>query len=191
MEKRKDYEIAADEFAALAKSLGLDVTAEFVPFSQSRNAKEKHRSLNWRCTVTRSAKPIAGLEAVDYSAGIAHCPAYKADARALGNANSMLRAKFIEWECENGKRSHVNEYQQPHGTKPILPKTDDVLSSLARNSDVLEYPRFEDWAGDLGYDPDSREAERVYRLCLAQALALRAAIGDDNLAKLRGFAQEM
>ena len=60
----QDYEIAAREFAAKLESLGLSVSAEFVPFSASRNAGDKLPSLNWRCTVSRNGNPLAGLGAM-------------------------------------------------------------------------------------------------------------------------------
>lgn len=171
--------------------LGLTVSAEFVPFSQSRNAKPDarpgERSLNWRVTLKHNGRDVL---TTDYSAGIGHCPAYKASARRLGNANSLLRAQFIEWETENGKESHTNEFQRPYGIKPILPDSSDVIYSLVSDSDVLDCSTFEEWAGNLGYDPDSRKAEAIYRACLEIALKLRNSIGDAELSALREAAQD-
>ena len=50
------------------------------------------------------------------------------------------------------------------------------------DSEVLEYSSFEQWANVFGYNEDSREAEKVYNVCLATALKFNqigaAAIGE-------------
>lgn len=189
----QDYEIAALEMGKLAAALGLAIECEFVPFSRSRNAGEASPSLNWRCSVTRSGKPVIGLEAIDYMQGSGYCPAHK-KGKAHWSGNSHYMARAVASECETGKISEVRRWRADEFTpgKPIAPPPlVDVLSSLCRDSDALEYARFEDWADDLGFDPDSRKGEAIYRQCLALALALRAATGDDNLQKLRSFANEM
>ena len=54
------------------------------------------------------------------------------------------------------------------------------LPSLA----FLDAGGFENWAAEYGFDPDSRKAESIYRLCLEYALAMRAALGDSGMAEL-------
>jgi len=51
------------------------------------------------------------------------------------------------------------------------PTADDVLFSLVSDASGTDQP-FEDWASDLGYDDDSRSAEKVYKACLATRHAL-------------------
>lgn len=187
----QDYERAAAEFAILASELALSVKCDFVPFSQSRNKGEDRLSLNWRCTVERNGRAITGLEAVDYMQGSGHCPASKAGGKRFAIKADMQRA--IALECETGKRALPDMGGRPYQTKtPIAPPTAaDVLSALWLDSDVIDYACFEDWAADLGYDPDSRKGEATYRACLATALALRSAIGEADFAKLRDLAREM
>lgn len=186
----QDHKAAAVAFAELCARLGLSVGCAFVPFSQSRNAKEKSPSLNWRCAVTREGRPITGLEAVDYMQGSGHCPAAKLSVREAGGANSIGRARSIAKECETGKTDHPYAIMQ--SGKPIAaPTAADVISCLCRDSDVIDYARFEDWAGEFGYDPDSRSAEKTYRACLETALALRAAIGEAALSELREIANQL
>src|SRR5579859_2566391 len=44
------------------------------------------------------------------------------------------------------------------------PDVDDVVECLATDAASIVNARdFEDWAGDLGFDVDSRKAERTYR----------------------------
>lgn len=172
--------------------LGLSVRSEFVPFSASRNAKAKakpsERSLNWRVTLERQGRAICGP--TDYSAGIAHCPAYKLSVADAGARTSLMRGELIEFETEKGRTANPHRSRIFPGGAAILPQSADVIYSLARDSDVLDFARFEDWASEFGYDPDSRSAEATYRACLEIALSLRAGLGEADLAALRAAAAE-
>ena len=64
------------EIAATLESLKLSVDARFVPFSQSRNKAEKHKTLNWVMTVKRDGRDVL---TTDYMAGMAHCPGHAAE----------------------------------------------------------------------------------------------------------------
>jgi hypothetical protein len=70
---------------------------------------------------------------------------------------------------------------------PIKPKIESILECVALDASVLDYPSFEAWVPDLGYDRDSRKGEKVYRACLDQTLALSAVIGRENLQALRDW----
>jgi len=64
--------------------------------------------------------------------------------------------------------------------RPVKPATADVLSCLAMDALGVEYARtFEEWADDLGYDTDSRRAERIWNTVIAQAIDLRRVLGED------------
>lgn len=186
--------------------LGLSIRAEFVPFSKSRNAKPDakpaERSLNWRVTLVRRHNMGEGdaldsrfvdILTTDYSAGIAHCPAHK---RLGWNPRWTLEnAALIEAETETGlphkKGWGGMTLPVPIGPrKKIEPEAASVIHSLALDSDVLDYPTFEEWAENFGYDSDSRKAEAIYRACLEIALKLRAGLGEKALADLRAAAQE-
>lgn len=173
--------MAQQEMTAAIAALGLTMTVQFVPWSQSRNKGEDRRSLNWKVTLLRNGREIL---TTDYMAGIAHCPSYKQSDR------SVMRSELVEWECEHGKRA-VEGSIGIWGRGPALePKIEDVVWSLVSEADVLEYPTFESWASEYGYDADSRKAEKIYRACLETALKLRAALGDDGLRQLREAAQD-
>lgn len=192
MDKRPDYEIARENVNRMAHELGLDIKAQFVPFSQSRNAKPRAgqdkpwQSLNWRIKLERNGQPV--LE-TDYGQGVAYCPASKAPASRF---DKWQLSRAIAIEIETGKIARVMG-DSPFATAKAIPAPEiaDVLHSLALDSSVLDFAGFADWAADYGYDTDSRSAESTYRLCLDYALALRAAIGDSALAKLRVAAGEM
>lgn len=161
-------------------SLGLSISEEFVPFSQSRNKDEKQPSLNWIVTVLHNGREILKT---DYMAGMAHCPGYKAGMRP-----TLYNMALIEYETEQGYPAYRPHESSPPTRKPksqpIKPDAVDLFYSLSRDSDVLDYAGFEDWAFNFGYDTDSRKAESIYRECLEIALKLRAAIGDDGLKTL-------
>lgn len=162
----------------------LAITAEFVPFSKSRNAGNKDRSLNWRVTLQHKGRDVLKT---DYSAGIAHCPGYKQ--RMTGDVHHV-----VEYETENGRRGWwsdgFNRAMARGDRTPIAPDAASVLHSLILDADVLDHPTYEDWAADFGYDPDSRKGEAIYRACLEIALKLRAGLGEALLAKAREAVQD-
>ena len=60
------------------------------------------------------------------------------------------------------------------------PTAADVLNCLASDSSSVENARsFEDWASDLGFDPDSRKAEKIFKVCEKQAERLKKFLGED------------
>ncbi len=59
------------------------------------------------------------------------------------------------------------------------PDSYDVLEALLSDASVEGYDQFEQWALDLGYDPDSRRAEKIYHACIEQTTQLRQLLGDD------------
>ena len=184
--------------------LGLKIRSQFVPFSQSRNRAEKDErgnprySLNWKVTLVRvhSADNEAGRDVLttDYSAGIAHCPSYgKKPPMGWPNHASRWQAEATAWECENGRKaayfSHSGGFTPARGPA-VEPDPLDVLYSLAMDASVLDYASFEQWAPDLGFDPDSRKGEAIYRACLEIALTLRNAIGEAGIEALRNAFQD-
>ena len=62
----------------------------------------------------------------------------------------------------------------------------EILWAIARDGDALE-STFEDWASDLGYDADSRKAEKVYRACQDNALRLKKILSADKIELLKGL----
>lgn len=162
---------------AICSRAGVKMKAAFVPFSQSRHAKPRKgekpwRSLNWRATIQHVARDV--LE-TDYAQGEGHAPSHN-------EKNKHERQRRVSYELETGRRAN----QRLSGGKPIdPPRLGDVMQSLARDSDVIDYASFEDWAESLGYDSDSREAEKTYRACLDIATRLRAGLGAALIDELR------
>jgi hypothetical protein len=97
-------------------------------------------------------------------------------------------------EIETGRRALGGVlHPEPRASREPVPPPSlaDVLGSLLLDASAIDHPTFESWAGDYGYSEDSRSAEAVYRACLAHALALRSALGDDVLSAMRELAAEL
>lgn len=172
--------MAREELIEAMKKHGLIVESTFVPWSQSRHKNEGHRTLNWRVTLIADPDNGRHILTTDYSAGIAHCPGYSQGDR------SILQEETIRRETESGRASTLSGLNG----KPILPDSCDVLSALVNDADVLNHSTFESWAGDYGYETDSRKAEQLYRACLETALKLRNGLGETILSELREAAQD-
>lgn len=68
-----------------------------------------------------------------------------------------------------------------NGAQPDLP---GVLSCLASDASSVESDDFEDWCSELGYDTDSRKAERTYKACKAEAVKLEKFLGREAFQTL-------
>ena len=76
-----------------------------------------------------------------------------------------------------GKRSYTTDFYG--GGSVPTPDAATVLGCLCSDAMSAENARdLEDWCSDLGYDPDSRTAERTYKQCLRTADRLRQFLGD-------------
>lgn len=196
-----------EKVAAIMAELGLSFTFDFVPLSKVSAERRKNWShdgraaqfLTWKATLSRAGRSAPVIE-TEYSAGSGHCPASKLSVVMAGGQNSLMRAGAIAYECEHGRPAiPINNASAPSGfsvqlVRPsaprILPDPCDVLHSLVSDSDAIDHPTFESWAGDYGYDIDSRSAQATYRACLAIGLALRSALGEDGLRRLRDAGQD-
>lgn len=162
---------------------GISITSGFVPWSKSRNSKEKQPSLNWKITLLKNDKPIL---TTDYMSGCGHCPSYKQ------NGKGYDYKQIINSECETGLVSKFGWSMSVVITdkkKPILPDLVSVVWSLILDSEVLDY-EFEDWARNFGYDADSRQAEKIYKDCMEIALKLIRAFGSEEINQLREIYQD-
>jgi hypothetical protein len=65
------------------------------------------------------------------------------------------------------------------------PEIEGVLNCLASDSSSVDNSQgFEDWARDLGYDTDSRKAEKIFKACERQREKLIRFLGDDLYQEL-------
>ena len=209
---RPDEQMPKALFEALMEGNGITVTAEFVPFSKSRNKDEEHPSLNWKVTLTHHGRD---LMTVDYGAGSGHCESVdeNGDNINLWSARSQASLDAIKLECEDGKArivtrggadlrvrtqavpAYVSDDGRSHvatrKTWETMPDPADVLNSLLLDGSAIDAGDFEDWAGEYGYDRDSIKAEAMYEACVETGLKLRNAFGETLLNDLREAGQDL
>lgn len=81
-------------------------------------------------------------------------------ARSASHYRCTLRGTF------EGKRRAMQTYYSMGAAHTEEPKAEEVLDCLASDASGVENSgTFEQWAGEYGYDPDSRKAEQTYRAC--------------------------
>jgi hypothetical protein len=176
--------VAKQELERVIKAFKVSVDAAFVPYSQSRHKADKWECLTWRVTLRVDGREVI---TTDYAQGVAHCPAH-----SKFGLRTYERRKAIEHEIETGRVArHLTSSDYVASGLPIPPPAvADVLYALVSDASVLDYPSFDTWAEDNGYDLDSRKAEATYRTCLDIALKLRAAVGDVGLRQLQEASQD-
>jgi hypothetical protein len=62
-----------------------------------------------------------------------------------------------------------------HGREPEL---DEVLDCLISDANSVRWENFEGFAANMGYDSDSRKAEKIYKACERSAKRLEKFLGD-------------
>lgn len=65
------------------------------------------------------------------------------------------------------------------------PSASDVMNSLLIDTSDVEGIDFEEWAENIGFDPDSRKAERAFKQCQETLLQLRQLFSESELEDLR------
>jgi hypothetical protein len=71
------------------------------------------------------------------------------------------------------------------GSDNGAPELREVLDAVAAQAAVVDQAHgYEQWALAMGFDPDSRAGERVYRAACRQARLLRQLLGEDQYARL-------
>jgi hypothetical protein len=65
------------------------------------------------------------------------------------------------------------------------PQDADVFNSLLMDTSDIEGETFEDWAENLGYDTDSRKAEKAFNACKEEFESLQRLFSKSELVDLR------
>ena len=148
----------AQDAALILEKLGCTLTYRFIPWSRSRNAKEKRPSLNWECTLSRGAHSYS----FPYTKGQGHCHAYRNPIRfSDGRMDVYATKEAIRRECETGHKV----------TPPTLV---EVCYSLF--VDAYE-GSFEGWCSEYGYSDDSIKAKAMYEKCCRTRHVLQRMFG--------------
>lgn len=76
-----------------------------------------------------------------------------------------------------GSKRMTLTFSQGSGFHGAEPTAEGVLECLQSDSSV-DGMDFDEWCGNLGFDPDSRTAERTYKACSHQNDRLKRFLGD-------------
>lgn len=167
------------------ETLGFKIESKFVPFSKSRSAKGLELNkwkrypfdkwkLNWDVTIFRNGKKLL---TTDYSAGIAHAPAYK---KAIGPITTIHNSEMLWAEVETG---HSVFGAFGFKGKPIPPPALlDVMSCLTLDAQSGSMP-FSEFCNLFGYDSDSRSARKTWKACAKTARKL-GMVNIDSLSEI-------
>lgn len=109
--------------------------------------------------------------------------------RAFANPNmegsremDHFQVKLERYNEHGKRRAFVTTFSQGYGHKGRAPKLESVIACLASDAQSLDLRGFEEWATDLGYDPDSRKAEQTYLTIRKQSSDLYVFFGNDLFA---------
>ena len=163
----------------------IELKNTFIPHSFSRNApkvditnwdkkgntlfREKDLSLNWKIALRGNNHAFS----TDYSKGIGHLGYQWLNSfHQIKSLRDAEKANSLIFDAvEKGVAYNVNTVTQFNSDflrqKKEFPNptVKEVLESLSLDASVVEYPTFESWAGDMGYDSNSRKDEKVYNAC--------------------------
>jgi len=84
------------------------------------------------------------------------------------------------WKCKltMNRKQFTIFFSMGYGHKGKEPNIESVLDCLASDAANLEDANgFEDWAFELGYSPNSRKAEKMYRAVERQTKRLKTFLG--------------
>lgn len=134
-----------------------------------------HVNKDWPCIQFTVRLNFQGKRVLDtdYSLGVGHVNPKK---HHIGSVNFLglsdnQESMLMTWQAKplanfSNKESWANLAAKLARKEKLAPTLPEVLHSLLLDgSPHFNHQSFEDWALELGYDADSREAERVYRLC--------------------------
>ncbi|HVT61903.1 MAG TPA: hypothetical protein VHD33_00235 [Legionellaceae bacterium] len=99
--------------------------------------------------------------------------------------DSTWRADHWKVRFSFGKRRMTTYFSMGYGHNGKAPEADDVLNCLISDCSVIDQT-FEDWAGDFGYDTDSRKAEKTYKACIKTGNRLLKFLGFPLFDELNG-----
>lgn len=107
--------------------------------------------------------------------------------RVDGNPNMDGGSNMDHWKVTIKRSGHTltTYFSKGYGHHGAEPTTAEILSCLADDSSTVDNAGdFEDFCNELGYDTDSRKAEKTFKVCEHQAKRLRSFLGDSLYKQL-------
>ena len=134
----------------------------------------------------------------NYHIGVGHVDPKKAGNAWNGFQASKLteseRAMLHAWQTRPGVKFSDPLNQAKLAAKlakmqSVTPQLEDVCHSLLSDGAAhFDSLTFEEWASDLGYDTDSRKAEKTFTACVEIGRAFARSISREKLECLREWA---
>lgn len=167
-----------------AKNLisSIEMTAKYIPTPFNPNEKDwdKGGCLKWSITLERNGFKMI----VPYRQGYGHIVNYP---NRWNSSMTIYEAEMLERLCNGkaGKSGEVRYVRDGEKFIKIVPPTlEDVLYCLVSDSDCLDALNFEEWASELGFNPDSRKDFAIWEECLNQSRLFRRLVGNDTALEL-------
>jgi len=154
-QKLQEIETIADEY-------GIKVQSVFVPQEFTEETPLLDMSRKWEIEITGGRRKIS----TEFTQGVGHCPSYK-QRLTVHDKQQLVRecAQLVPADRETAENVAL-----------------EALWSVCQDClGVMQAHDFEDWAGEYGYDTDSRKAEAIYRKCLETYMAMRGSFGDEAI----------
>ncbi len=100
--------------------------------------------------------------------------------RTDSNPNMDSSTAMDHWKVtiRAGRSRMSTVFSMGYGHKGNAPTLADVLDCLASDASSVAQADYDEWARDMGYDTDSRKAERTYKACVRQGEKLKRLLGD-------------
>lgn len=185
-----DSDTASEMLVQAIKDLGLVLEYTYIPWSASRQAKEKpdtrtiNKAWHWTTKVYHPTTPSDAFTACySQGPGVTKTPTWVKASKE--KQVCMNHAETLEHELQSGL---VWFGSMVSSRKPVKPVDVDVFGSLCLDSDAVNYKDFADWAENLGFDSDSIKDKAAYDECIRTGLWMVRNIGSDNLAYLQTLA---
>jgi hypothetical protein len=91
----------------------------------------------------------------------------------------------VQYDCELHRSDRERSVRTIIGSDNGSPDLPDVLDMVAAEAAVAdEADSYEQWAERMGFNPDSRSGERIYRAARRQAKLLRELLGEERYRQL-------
>lgn len=162
---------------------GISMVAQHVPTTFDPKSKD-WQHIAWRVTF----KSVRGEFSTDYKQGIGHLPNYP---KGYNVKLSLYDAEEIQHALKTGKVARRAGTMIFDGKPLTPPDAADVASALVSDAYAAEYSSFEEWARDMGDNPDSIKAKGIFEACRSIALDLFRVFGTDVVQELREPCNEM
>jgi hypothetical protein len=191
-------------FADFAAKHGITLTAALAPFGtvarDDRKWGDDKVSRDWDAYLYGNRRGVLSrLEWTRDGKGMIAVPDYKKRdlidllltfERREPFADGSGKKVVATWQLPYGIGILNCRYTMPGGPKMIheyghmirvycpAPTVAEVLSHVVSTAgSIVDNLTYEEWAGEFGYDADSRKGERVYHACQQETAALRQFLG--------------